>query len=96
MISSFVLVWTFIDLRGEGREQPPNVSKKGKYEKYVVFIYIESFEISFFVIKFDNTFCKGFYYNFSTQKAPASGGFEPLLPPRGSHTPIPPILLCPS
>ena len=67
MISSFVLVRTFIDLRGEGRGQPPNVSKKGKYEKYyVVFIYIESFEISFFVIKgaLDNIFKFYFWLNF--------------------------------
>ena len=83
-----------------GGQNPPKDFKKGENEKNMGYFQIHTSELlklaflSSFMRKYVLWSWKGFYHDFSTKKASASGGFAPWPPPRSS-APGPPRFLCP-
>ena len=75
----------------KGEKAPLKISKKGEITKYEVFSCIKVVFLSFLMRKY--VLWKGFYHDFSTKKASASGGFAPWPPPR-SAAPWPPHWGC--
>ena len=75
--------------RGAGGQKPPKDFKKGKNLKNISYFHASKLlKLAFLSILSSLTrkyvLWKGFYHNFSSKKASASGGFAPWSPPRGS------------
>ena len=68
---------------GGGGQEPPKDFKKGEMKKY--FHASKLLKLTFMSsLTRKYVLWKGFYHDFSTKKASASGGFAPWPPPRGS------------
>ena len=72
--------------RGQGGKSPPKDFKKGENEKNMMYFQAsKSLKLAFLSsLTRKYVLWKGFYHDFSTKKASASGGFAPWPPPRGS------------
>ena len=68
--------------RHRGGDRPPKGFKKGKILKYGYFLALKLAFLTSLIRKY--MLWEGFYHDFSTKKASASGGFAPWPPPTGS------------
>ena len=72
----------------KGGKSPPKDFKKGENEKNMMYIQASKLLKLAFLTSLTRKYVlwKGFYHDFSTKKASASGGLAPWPPPRGSAT----------
>ena len=70
---------------GQGDKSPPKDFKKGKMKKNMEYFHASKLLKLAFLSSLTRKYVlwKGFYHDFSTKKASASGGFAPWPPPRG-------------
>ena len=94
-MNDLMFMWYRGGATGGAGGWPPTlkVSKKGKFKNMGYFHALKWAFLTSLIRKY--MLWEGFYHNFSTKKASASGGFTPWPPPRGSAPCTPSRGRCP-